>query len=103
MRGIQYRLLVLGDSKKNEYFVYVLVNLDDKRSYVGITTDIKRRLKEHQTAKLSHKNVDFKPVLIEIFSNKKDAQRREIYLKTSKGKFALRAMLKETLKINKPS
>ena len=85
------------------YFVYVLVNLDDKRSYVGITTDIKRRLKEHLMAKLSHRNINFKPVLIEIFSNKKDAQRRENYLKTSKGKFTLRAMLKETLKISRPS
>jgi predicted GIY-YIG superfamily endonuclease len=80
------------------YFIYVLINPGNKRFYVGLTTDIKRRLKEHQTAKLSHRNIDFKPVLIEIFSNKKDAQRRENYLKTTKGKFTLKAMLKETLR-----
>jgi len=80
------------------YFVFGLINPNNKRSYVGITTDIKRRLREHLTAKLSHRNLNFKPVLIEIFSNKKDTQRRENYLKSSKGKFTLRAMLKETLR-----
>ena len=46
------------------------------------------------------RNSDFQPIFVEMFYNKNDAQRREGYLKSSKGKFTLKAMLKETVKNN---
>ncbi len=81
------------------YSVYVLFNFDTRRFYIGLTSNLDRRFLEHQRAKLSHRNVNFKPVFIEMFYNKEDAQKRERYLKSSKGKFTLRAMLKGTLKV----
>ncbi|OGI25192.1 MAG: hypothetical protein A3J76_03295 [Candidatus Moranbacteria bacterium RBG_13_45_13] len=84
-----------------KYFVYVLCNFE--RFYVGFTTNINRRLKEHGKAKLSHRNKNFSPVLIEIFFNKTDAKRRENYLKSFKGRATLKAMLRETLKEKEPS
>ena len=82
-----------------KYFVYVLYNFNTRRFYIGYTTNLKRRLKEHQQAKLSHRNKDFKTIFVETFFNKEDAKRRENYLKSSKGKSTLRAMLKETMEI----
>ncbi len=81
-----------------KYTVYILYDYGNKRFYVGITEDLDRRLKEHQRAKLSHRNNNYVNIFIEVYRNKNDALRRERYLKTTKGKFTLKAMLKETLK-----
>ena len=83
---------------KLKYTVYILYNFNSERFYVGMTEDLNRRLEEHEKAKLSHRNKGFDNIFIEIYCNKQDALRREKYLKTSKGKFTLKAMLKETLK-----
>ena len=83
--------------KHMKYFVYVLYNISSGRFYVGFTLDLERRLIEHKNSKLSHRNKDFNPVLIEIYYNEQDALKREKYFKSSKGKSTLRAMLRYTL------
>ncbi len=82
------------------YTVYILYNKKDDKFYIGFTSDLKRRLSEHK-AKKNHTTLrysDFELVLSEDFKNKQDASRREKYFKTTKGRKALRLMLKETLK-----
>ncbi len=104
MLGAQHSLVVLGDSlinmynKKMFYYVYALYNPESDRFYIGYTTDLRRRFKEHQNSKLSHRNKKFKPVFAEAYINKNDADKRESYLKCSKGKFTLKAMLRNTIK-----
>ncbi|HBO97299.1 MAG TPA: excinuclease ABC subunit C [Candidatus Omnitrophica bacterium] len=81
------------------YYVYVLWSIDDKEFYIGYTSDSKRRIGEHQAGQC-HSTVRMQnPSLIfyEAFVSQEDAQRREVYFKTTKGKRTLRLMLRSTL------
>lgn len=82
------------------YYVYVLKSLSKDFLYVGVTRDLRKRLREHNNEEeLSTKHyAPFKVIFYEAYSNEKDAKRREEYLKTTKGKTTLRTMLSETLK-----
>ncbi len=65
--------------------------------YVGFTTNLKRRLPEHNNKQeLSTKYyAPFDLIHYEACCNEKNAKRREKYFKTTKGKTTLRTMLKE--------
>lgn len=82
------------------YFVYILQSLKDKLFYTGLTNNLKRRCLEHQSGKnISTANRrPLKLIFYEAYLNKQDAQRRERYFKTNKGKTTLKQMLKEFLK-----
>jgi putative endonuclease len=81
------------------YYVYVLLSLRDHKLYIGFTSDLRRRIKEHNAGK----NISTKPRLplklfyYEAHLSKNDAERREQYFKTTKGKSTLRQMLRESL------
>lgn len=81
------------------YYVYVLKSLNKDFMYVGQTTDLKRRFKEHNNREeLSTKSyAPFDLIFYEAYRDRKDCLRREEYLKTTKGKTTLRSMLKEFL------
>ena len=73
--------------------------MSNKQFYIGYTNNIKRRLEEHQTGK-NHTTCRYSPVKLifcEIFLNKKDAERREKYFKTSKGRSTLKLMMRNYL------
>ena len=82
------------------YFVYVLFDRQEDKFYIGYTADIERRMgehfagKNHTTTRYSSKQLIF----WECFIVEQDARRREGYFKTTKGRKALRLMLRETLK-----
>jgi putative endonuclease len=79
--------------------LYVLQSKVSGGFYVGYTENIKRRLKEHNSG-LNQSTKSKKPwklIFFEGYLNKKDAQRREKYLKTSQGMRLLKRMLKEYL------
>lgn len=82
------------------FYVYVLQSVHHDFIYVGITHDLKRRFHEHNTGL----NTSTKPYLpyrlihYEAYLNEQDANRREKYFKTTKGKVTLRQMLKEYFK-----
>jgi len=81
------------------YYVYILRSLKKDFLYVGLTENLKRRFKEHDNQEeLSTKHfAPFELVHYEAYKNKKDAERREQYLKTTKGKTTLRYMLQNHL------
>jgi len=81
------------------YAVYVLRSLADGGLYIGFTTDIDRRLSEHNAgaSPATSPRRPFDLVFCECFLNKNDAQRREGYLKTSSGRRALKLMCRESL------
>ena len=87
--------------KRNEKMYYAYTLLSRKRGcfYIGMTSDIDRRMKEHRagqchtTARMS----DFELIFYEAFKSKQDALRREKYFKTAKGKKMLRLILRESL------
>ncbi len=81
------------------YYVYLLKSKRDSKIYTGYTTDLRRRIKEHN-AKRVHTTLrmgELDLIYYEAFINKFDAQEREGYLKTTKGKRTVRLMLKNTL------
>lgn len=78
------------------YYVYVLENRKNGL-YKGFTNDLEKRLKEHNLG-LNFSTKKERPwslIHYEAYLNKKDAARREKYLKTSQGSRLLKRMLKE--------
>ncbi|GAB5398484.1 MAG: hypothetical protein Aureis2KO_00690 [Aureisphaera sp.] len=87
------------------FCVYVLQSENDLLLYHGFTTNIEKRLRDHNAGKTisTSKRIPLRLVFCEFYLSKKDAMRREKYLKTSQGKRMLKLMLRETLhQINYP-
>ncbi len=82
------------------YYVYVLQSL--KKAdwlYKGSTSDLKRRLREHNAGK-NFSTAPYTPLRLiyyEAYLLKKDADAREKYLKTSMGKRVLKKQLRHFL------
>ena len=85
--------------RPQKYFVYTLLSLKTFDIYTGLTTDLKRRLEEHNRGMVSMTNIriPFKLVHYEYFVNLEDAKSRELYLKSSAGRAQLKQSLKKTL------
>lgn len=71
------------------YFVYSLQSESEPdRYYVGITSDVERRVKEHNRGICSHSN-KYKPwklISYTAFEDQVKAERFEIYLKSGSGR-----------------
>ena len=82
------------------FCTYVLFSHHDHQLYLGYTTNLERRLKEHNDGKsLSTKGRrPLQLIYCEYHQSKEDAQRREKYFKTTPGKKAIKLMLRESLK-----
>lgn len=81
------------------YYVYVLRSCKDGKFYTGYTTDLKKRVAEHQSgiSKSTSFRLPVELVYYESSLNLKDAMRREKYLKTTWGKRYVRNRIKEYL------
>ncbi len=71
------------------HHVYILQSIDkSEHFYTGLTTNLSKRLEEHNAGKSIHTN-KFKPWKIRTyitFENKERAEKFEQYLKTSSGR-----------------
>lgn len=78
------------------FYVYVLKSVRNGKLYTGYSKDLKSRLRKHKTGGVHTTKRMGKVELIfyEAFKNKEDAKRRELYLKTTKGKRTMKLMLK---------
>ncbi|MBI5732589.1 GIY-YIG nuclease family protein [Candidatus Jorgensenbacteria bacterium] len=71
------------------YYVYIIQSLKkDTSYYTGLTSDIERRLKEHNKSdtKTTRSNKPWKLIYIEKFENRPAARIREKYLKSGVGR-----------------
>ncbi|RDY60892.1 GIY-YIG nuclease family protein [Flagellimonas nanhaiensis] len=70
------------------FYVYVLYSQKSNRYYVGLTTNIKRRLNEHNNGKNASTKafLPWKVIYNESFDTRLEARRREKYLKTAAGR-----------------
>lgn len=86
------------------FYVYVLKSKADHKFYTGYTSNIRRRIEEHNSGKvLSTKNrVPFNLIYWEGCLTSTDATRREKYLKTAWGKRYLHNRLKDYLTESTP-
>jgi len=80
------------------YYVYLLRSKNQPWIYVGYTTNLKRRVAEHQNglSKATKPYCPFELLFYEAYKSKVDAKRREVYFKTNQGKRALKIMLNDT-------
>jgi len=78
------------------FYVYLLQCQDDKGWYIGMTSDLKQRVKEHQSGKggrTTKLKKDWKLIYFEGYLNKKDATGRERFLKSGSGRRFLKKQL----------
>ena len=77
------------------YYVYVL-ELNNKSLYIGYTTDVKRRFKEHQKgySKYTKSKRPLKLIYFEAYLNIRDAKKREEFLKGGSGRKYLKMQLR---------
>jgi putative endonuclease len=77
-------------------YVYVLRSLVDGKFYVGLTSDIPKRLEEHRRGLVTStkRRVPLELIYWEGCLSRSDAARREKYLKTAWGKRYLKVRLR---------
>jgi putative endonuclease len=74
------------------YFVYVLRNVRANKSYVGHTSDLKRRIIEHNNPNFNPKRYTKKIpgpwelIYKEGYSKRSEAMRKEMFLKSGQGR-----------------
>ena len=79
-----------------EYFVYVLRSEKDGRLYKGQTSDIDKRLEQHNSGQVKSTKgfVPWELVYLEKFKSREEAVLREKYFKTGIGREFLKLDLK---------
>ena len=80
------------------YYVYIL-RLANNQFYTGYTSDLRRRLREHQQGKseFTSRYLPVELIHYEAYKQESDARRREAFLKTTEGKRLLRQQLRDLL------
>ena len=82
------------------YYTYILQSEKDNSLYIGYTSDLKKRAKEHNDGK-SQATKPFRPyklIFYEAFLNRMDAKNREKYLKGGYGRKTVNKMLSKYIK-----
>ena len=78
------------------FYTYVLQSNRDKNLYVGSTEDLKLRFETHNKGKVESTR-ERRPLILvyyEACTNRKDALKRELYLKTTYGNRYIKGCLK---------
>ena len=76
-------------------YVYILRSSSDKHLYVGCTSDLRKRIKLHNSSKVksTKKRLPLTLIYYEAYHNKDDAYEREKFLKTGWGKRYIKKIL----------
>lgn len=71
-----------------QFCVYILLSKKDNKHYIGMTSNLDRRISEHNNGlvKSTKHRRPFEIIHTEFFENKADALKREKQLKNKKGK-----------------
>ena len=79
------------------FYCYILYSEKDNKLYIGYTSNLKSRYKEHLSGKViaTKSRLPLRLIFYEAFINQKDALRREKYFKTNPGKRSLKLMLRD--------
>jgi len=70
------------------FIVYILKSLKDQKRYIGLTENLERRIHEHNSGlvKSTKNRRPLKLIHTENFEDKKEAQSKERFYKTGKGR-----------------
>lgn len=82
------------------YYVYLIRNALDKGWYIGFTSDLNQRIKDHNDGKggrTTRQKKHWRLIYFEGYRNKADALGREKFLKSGSGRKYLKKQLKNFL------
>ena len=77
------------------YYGYILKSLKNNSLYIGYTSDLKERFKQHNLGRnrATKPFIPYKLIFYEAFLNRIDAKNREVYLKSGYGRKTIKTML----------
>lgn len=77
------------------HYIYILKSTKDGKYYTGFSSDLKKRLKEHNSGNVqsTRNRRPLELIYYEAYQEKTQALKREKFLKTTKGKLQLRKQL----------
>ena len=83
------------------FYVYVLRSESDSGFYIGFSTNLRARVRQHQAGEsfATKSRGPWKLVYYEAYLNQEDALGREKYLKSGSGRRFLRAQLRHYLRV----
>ena len=81
------------------YYVYVLQSLKDHKLYTGFSIDLRKRMSFHNKGlnKSTKYRRPLKLIYYEAYTDQRDARRREIFLKSGRGREVLSRQLEHCL------
>lgn len=79
------------------YYLYILVNLKGSKTYVGITDDIDRRIKDHNEGKSKFTSTfgPWKLMYSEEIESYNKARKRERYFKSGAGRKKIKQIINQ--------
>ena len=83
------------------WYVYVLRSISNKKLYTGVTGDLKKRFRDHNSkngGEYTSNNGPFELIFYEAFLDKKDAIEDELFFKSGYGREVLRGKLENYFK-----
>ena len=84
------------------YYTYILKSERIQKLYIGYTSNLKKRLKEHNQNKsnsYTYKTGPYRLVFYEAFLSKQDAQKQEKFYKTGYGREILRGKIANSINL----
>lgn len=81
------------------YYVYILQSEINKSLYIGYSSDLRKRVKSHNSGE-NKATKPFKPyklIFYEAFLNRIDAKNRETYLKGGYGRRTIKSLMSNYL------
>ncbi len=81
------------------FYTYVLKSFKDGSLYIGYTSDLRKRLTEHNAglSRYTRNKTPWELIFYEAFKNRVDAKNREEYLKSGWGFRSIKKILKRSL------
>ena len=78
------------------YFVYILYSVSSKKTYVGYSNNVDRRLQEHNFTETTGFTLRYRPwtlIRTEQYTTKQEAIERERFLKTGRGRDEIKSYI----------
>lgn len=78
------------------YYIYILENKNDKSWYIGYSSNLRRRIRDHlfgKGCKTTSKKNGWQLIYYEAYLIKKDAMKREVFLKSGSGRRYIKKQL----------
>jgi putative endonuclease len=95
-----YLTVLECETVNQKYFTYVLRSEHDGHLYIGHTSDLRKRIREHNKGKVrsTKGRRPLSLVYYEEYEDRTSGRKREIFLKSGQGRLFLKNKLEETAK-----